>query len=34
MRTQTVVTLLSEAQRVVLENAGSDLVRGVLDGNR
>jgi DNA-binding transcriptional MerR regulator len=34
MRTQTVVTLLSEAQRVVLENAGSDLVRGVLDGSR
>lgn len=34
MRTQTVVTLLSEAQRVVLENAGSDLVRAVLDGNR
>lgn len=34
MRTQTVVTLLGEAQRVVLENAGSDLVRGVLDGNR
>jgi DNA-binding transcriptional MerR regulator len=33
-RTQTVVTLLSEAQRVVLENAGADLVRGVLDGSR
>jgi DNA-binding transcriptional MerR regulator len=34
MRTQAVVTLLSEAQRVVLENAGSDLVCAVLDGNR
>jgi DNA-binding transcriptional MerR regulator len=34
MRTQAVVTLLSEAQRVVLENAGADLVRRVLDGNQ
>jgi DNA-binding transcriptional MerR regulator len=34
MRTQAVVTLLSEAQRVVLENAGSELVRGVLGGNQ
>jgi hypothetical protein len=33
-RTQAVVTLLSEAQRVVLENAGADLVRTILDGNR
>ncbi|MGH3263520.1 MAG: hypothetical protein ACRDNS_16170, partial [Trebonia sp.] len=31
MRAQAVVTLLSEAQRVVLENAGSDLVRRALD---
>ena len=30
-RTQTVITLLSETTRVVLENVGSDLVRGVLD---
>jgi DNA-binding transcriptional MerR regulator len=30
-RTQTVITLLSETTRVVLENAGSDLVFGVLD---
>jgi hypothetical protein len=30
-RTQVVITLLSETTRVVLENVGSDLVRGVLD---
>ena len=30
-RTQTVITLLSETTRVVLESVGSDLVRGVLD---
>jgi DNA-binding transcriptional MerR regulator len=30
-RAQTVITLLSETTRVVLENVGSDLVRGVLD---
>jgi DNA-binding transcriptional MerR regulator len=30
-RTQAVITLLSETTRVVLENVGSDLVRGVLD---
>jgi hypothetical protein len=30
-RTQTVITLLSETTRVVLENVGSDLVLGVLD---
>jgi DNA-binding transcriptional MerR regulator len=30
-RTQTVITLLSEATRVVLENIGSELVCGVLD---
>jgi DNA-binding transcriptional MerR regulator len=29
-RTQAVITLLSETTRVVLENVGSDLVRGVL----
>jgi DNA-binding transcriptional MerR regulator len=33
-RTQAVITLLSEAQRVVLENAGSALLRGVLNGAR
>ncbi len=31
-RTQAVITLLSETTRVALENVGSDLVRGVLDG--
>jgi DNA-binding transcriptional MerR regulator len=30
-RTQAVITLLSETTRVVLENVGSDLIRGVLD---
>jgi hypothetical protein len=30
-RTQTVITLLSETTRAVLENYGSDMVRGVLD---
>jgi DNA-binding transcriptional MerR regulator len=33
-RTRAVITLLNEAQRVVLENAGSALLRGVLDGKR
>lgn len=31
VRTQAVITLLSATTRVVLENVGSDLVRGVLD---
>jgi DNA-binding transcriptional MerR regulator len=31
VRTQAVITLISETTRVVLENVGSDLVRGVLD---
>jgi DNA-binding transcriptional MerR regulator len=31
VRTQAVITLLSETTRVVLENVGSELVRGVLD---
>jgi hypothetical protein len=31
LRTQTVITLLSETTRIVLENVGSDLLRGVID---
>jgi hypothetical protein len=31
-RTQAVITLLSETTRVALENVGSGLVRGVLNG--